>query len=122
MVGKLIENTQLDFDAVVVGSGISGGWAAKELTEKGLKVLVLERGRPLAHGSGYYAEHAPDWKFPYQGKKPRQLYAEEYKWGSMSGSLNEGNRRFWNNDKSNPYADDEGKPLSLIHISEPTRH
>lgn len=111
MADELIENTQLDFDAVVVGSGISGGWAAKELTEKGLKVLVLERGRPLAHGSGYYAEHAPDWKFPYQGKKPRQLYAEEYKWASKSGSLNEGNRRFWNNDKQNPYADDEGKPF-----------
>jgi glucoside 3-dehydrogenase (cytochrome c) catalytic subunit len=111
MVASVIEAQQLDFDAIVVGSGISGGWAAKELTEKGLKVLVLERGRPLEHGSGYYAEHAPDWKFPYQGKKPRQLYEEEYKWGSKSGSLNEGNRRFWNNDKENPYADDEGKPF-----------
>ena len=43
-----------DFDAIVVGSGISGGWAAKELTEKGLKVLVLERGKNLRHGIDYF--------------------------------------------------------------------
>ena len=41
------------FDAIVVGSGISGGWAAKELTEKGLKVLVLERGKDIQHGRDY---------------------------------------------------------------------
>ena len=46
----MIESKQYDFDAIVVGSGISGGWASKELTEKGLKVLVLERGKPLAPG------------------------------------------------------------------------
>ncbi len=111
MKNSVIETRNLDFDAIVVGSGISGGWAAKELTEKGLKVLVLERGKPLQHGSGYLGEHAPDWKLPYQGKRPRELYAEEYKWASRSGSLNEANRQFWNNDKDNPYADDEGKPF-----------
>ena len=63
--------TQYDFDAIVVGSGITGGWAAKELTEKGLKVLVLERGRELRHGADYTGEHAPDWKLPFQGKPPR---------------------------------------------------
>ncbi|MBT5006069.1 MAG: GMC family oxidoreductase, partial [Halieaceae bacterium] len=111
MKKSIIESTNFDFDAVVVGSGISGGWAAKELTEKGLKVLVLERGKPLQHGSGYLGEHAPDWKLPYQGKRPRDLYAQEYKWSSKSGSMNEANRQFWNNDKDNPYADDEGKPF-----------
>ena len=68
----MIERKQYDFDAIVVGSGISGGWAAKELTEKGLKVLVLERGKPLAAGTGYLGEHAPNWKLPYQGKRPRR--------------------------------------------------
>jgi len=65
----------------------------------------------LQHGSGYLGEHAPDWKLPYQGKRPRDLYAQEYKWSSKSGSMNEANRQFWNNDKDNPYADDEGKPF-----------
>ncbi len=66
-MSEVIGATHYDFDAIVVGSGISGGWAAKELTEKGLKVLMLERGKPLEHGSGYVTEHAPDWKLPFQG-------------------------------------------------------
>ncbi len=100
-----------DFDAIVVGSGISGGWAAKELTEKGLKVLVLDRGRQLRHGSGYYGEHAPDWKLPYQGKPDRERYARDYKWGSKTNAFDEASLRFWNNDRKNPYAEDEGKPF-----------
>jgi len=108
----MIETKQYDFDAIVVGSGVSGGWAAKELTEKGLKVLVLERGKEMPHGRGYVGEHAPAWKTPYQGKKPRELYAEEYPVQSrVSHSFNETSRHFWNNDKENPYAQDEGKPF-----------
>lgn len=108
----MIESKQYDFDAIVVGSGISGGLAAKELTEKGLKVLVLERGKPLEAGTGYLGEHAPSWKIPYQGKKPRELYEEEYPVQSkVWHSFNEASRQFWNNDKENPYAMDEGKPF-----------
>jgi choline dehydrogenase-like flavoprotein len=107
-----LETRNYDFDAIVVGSGISGGWAAKELTEKGLKVLVLERGKPLRAGSGYLGEHAPPWKIPYQGKRPRQLYDEEYfVQRKVWHSFNETSRHFWNNDKENPYARDEGKPF-----------
>lgn len=102
----------VDFDAIVVGSGISGGWAAKELTEKGLKVLVLERGKPLQAGVGYLGEHAPNWKIPYQGKRPRELYEQEYPVQSrVDHSFRETSRHFWNNDKENPYARDEGKPF-----------
>jgi choline dehydrogenase-like flavoprotein len=107
----MIEAKQYDFDAIVVGSGISGGWAAKELTEKGLKVLVLERGKPLEAGSGYLGEHAPNWKLPYQGKRPRKLYDEEYPVQRQVYAFSEANRQFWNNDKQNPYAMDEGKPF-----------
>lgn len=106
----MIDVKQYDFDAIVVGSGVSGGWAAKELTEKGLKVLVLERGKEMPHGSGYVGEHAPSWKVPYQGKKPRELYEQEYPVQSrVTHSFNETSRHFWNNDKDNPYAMDEGK-------------
>lgn len=108
----MIESKQYDFDAIVVGSGISGGLAAKELTEKGLKVLVLERGKPLEAGTGYLGEHAPTWKLPYQGKRPRELYEEEYPVQSkVWHSFNEASRQFWNNDKENPYAMYEGKPF-----------
>ena len=49
------------YDAIVVGSGVSGGWAAKELCEKGMKTLVLERGRPLEHRKDYITEHKARW-------------------------------------------------------------
>jgi choline dehydrogenase-like flavoprotein len=101
-----------EFDAIVIGSGISGGWAAKELCEKGLKVLVLERGRDLQHGTGYLGEHAPSWKLPYQGKADRDLFQSEYEVQSKSHAFSETNRQFWNNDKKSPYSLDEGKPFN----------
>lgn len=66
----MIQTATYEFDAIVVGSGITGGWAEKELTEKGLKVLVLERGRDIRHGADYFGEHAPDWKLPYTEERP----------------------------------------------------
>ncbi|GAB3718300.1 GMC family oxidoreductase [Spirosoma flavus] len=56
------------FDAIVVGSGVSGGWAAKELTEKGLRVLMLERGRDLQHITGYTTTMKAPWEFPHRGR------------------------------------------------------
>jgi choline dehydrogenase-like flavoprotein len=110
----MFEAGHYDFDAIVVGSGISGGWAAKELAEKGLRVLVLERGRELEHGRDYLGEHAPDWKLPFQGKRPRELYHEEYPVQSTVYSFSEANRPFWNNDRQNPYVQDEDKPFTWV--------
>ena len=53
---------QNEFDAIVVGSGMSGGWAAKELTERGLKVLLLERGRDVKHREDYVGEGKANWE------------------------------------------------------------
>ena len=85
----------VEFDAIVVGSGISGGWAAKELTEKGLKVLLLERGAPLQHGKDYTGEHVPPWKVPFRGKPLRELYKQDYRVQSTSYSFGEATRDFW---------------------------
>ena len=73
------------FDAIVVGSGISGGWVAKELTEKGLKVLVLERGRNMEHGADYLDGLMP-WELPNGGKVPEDEIARDYD-SLFSGSL-----------------------------------
>src|SRR5690349_1829257 len=59
---------QNSFDAIVVGSGISGGWAAKELTEKGLKVLMLERGRDFEHVKDYKSAGKNLWEFEHRGR------------------------------------------------------
>ena len=103
-----------DFDAIVVGSGISGGWAAKELTEKGLKTLVLERGRPLAHGSGYVGEHKPIWDLPYRSLPLRELYAREHAVQRTSYAFDETTRHFWNNDRENPYSQDDGHAFNWM--------
>ena len=63
---------QNTYDAIVIGSGISGGWAAKELTEKGLKVLMLERGRNYEHIKDYTSATKDPWEFPHRGKAPLQ--------------------------------------------------
>ena len=107
-------NDAATFDAIVVGSGISGGWAAKELTERGLKVLVLERGRELEHSVGYLGEHAPDWKLPYQGKPLRELYEEEYPVQRDCYAFGETTRHFFNNDRDNPYVSHPDKPFRWV--------
>ena len=62
------------YDAIVVGSGISGGWAAKELTERGLTVLLLERGRMVEHRKDYTTEFKAPWEMPFRGfNNPKML-------------------------------------------------
>ena len=58
----------MHYDAIVVGSGISGGWAAKELTEKGLRVLMLERGRNIEHIKDYTNTNKDPWEFQHRGR------------------------------------------------------
>ena len=63
------------YDAIVIGSGMTGGWAAKELTEKGLRTLVLEAGRPIVPEKDY-VEHVPTWDMPFRGMRDRRKLAE----------------------------------------------
>ncbi len=96
------------FDAIVIGSGVTGGWAAKELTEKGLKVLMLDRGRMVEHINDYVGEHKKPWEVPYRNKPLRDLYADEYEVQSKQYAFDETTRHFYNNDKQNPYANTDG--------------
>ena len=66
------------FDAIIVGSGITGGWAAKELTEKGLKTLMVERGRPVEHRADYVSEGVQTWKLPFRNAMNHQLVEDQY--------------------------------------------
>ena len=104
----------LQFDAIVVGSGISGGWAAKELTERGLKVLVLERGKNVRHGADYRGEHAGTWKLPYYGLPDREKMAREYPIQRGSFACNEATLHYWNNDAKNPYSKVADKPFNWM--------
>lgn len=89
------------YDAIVVGSGISGGWAAKELCEKGLKVLLLERGRPLEHPN-YPTTHFDPWDLPYRSQLSQDDKLKHFV-QIRHYSINEGNKHFYIDDRENKY-------------------
>ncbi|HEY1021932.1 MAG TPA: GMC family oxidoreductase, partial [Flavisolibacter sp.] len=97
----MAENT---YDAIVVGSGISGGWAAKELTEKGLKVLMLERGEDIPHGPGYEKANRELWEMPHRGGRTQEMI-NNYPVLKRDYPLNERNLHYWASDKDNPYTE-----------------
>lgn len=101
-----------EFDAIVVGSGISGGWAAKELTERGLKVLLIERGRMIEHQSGYENETKAPWEMPLRGFGDPQLWAEQY--AVQKGTMDEWTQPHFVNDADNPYQTSDGDPFKWI--------
>lgn len=102
------ENT---FDAIVVGTGISGGWAAKELTEKGLKTLVLERGRGVKHVVDYPTMTKDPWDFPNAGRlTPEDL--KKIPVQSRTNWIGQDTKHWWVNDLENPYT--EVKPFDWI--------
>src|SRR6266851_3356306 len=101
------------YDAIVVGSGITGGWAAKELTEKGLETLVLEAGRPIEPNKDY-VEHVPIWQKKFRDLGDRNRFNREQPIQQKCGALDELNSKFFVNDKQNPYTTDESKPFMWI--------
>ena len=110
---SLLVNNKADakntYDAIVIGSGISGGWAAKELTEKGLRVLMLERGRPLDHITGYKTASLNPWDFPHRGRATLKQKQEDpvisRPWGMYGTAAQEAIMDYWVNEKDSPYVE-----------------
>ncbi len=101
------------FDAIVIGSGVSGGFAAKELTEKGLRVLMLDRGRMVEHGEGYPYDGKPAFEIPARNIMPKPLVESDY-FIAKHGYVAPSNQGFYNDDRLNPYAFDEGEKFYWI--------
>lgn len=93
-----------EYDAIVIGSGISGGWAAKELTQKGLKVLMLERGRDIKHVKDYVNATKEVWEFPHRGGRTQKMI-EEYPVLKRDYPLNETVLDYWVKDSECPYTE-----------------
>lgn len=105
------------FDAVVVGSGITGGWAAKELTERGLKVLVVERGSKVEHGVDYPTENAAPWDMAYRGFGAAAFAGDPVlgrKGGLINGLVNEYNGHFFTRFADAPYQTADGRPFEWV--------
>ena len=96
-------NTSELYDAIVVGSGISGGWAAKELCENGMKTLVLERGRMIEHIKDYHTMNMDPWDFEFKGNLSSEEEAKQHKQSRSGYTTNEAHRHFFVNDLEHPY-------------------
>ncbi|MBN8785943.1 MAG: GMC family oxidoreductase [Terrimonas sp.] len=99
------------FDAIVIGSGISGGWAAKELCEHGLKTLVLERGRDIKHIKDYPTATKNPWDFTYRGRVT-EAYLKENPLISKAAGFGDDTKHFFIKDKDHPYIQE--KPFDWI--------
>src|SRR5476649_2530848 len=103
-----------EFDAIVIGSGISGGWAAKELCEKGMKVLMLERGRMVEHRKDYITEVKGPWQLPYRGSLPPAEVERDYIMAKWGGANLTAQTHFYNNDRLNPIDFENSKPFRWV--------
>lgn len=100
-MSKIYENHT--YDAIVVGTGISGGWAAKELCEKGFKTLVLERGRMVKHVEDYPTMNADPWDFKFKGQVPREEVKRQEKQARTGYTINEASKHWFVDDIKHPY-------------------
>jgi glucoside 3-dehydrogenase (cytochrome c) catalytic subunit len=106
-------NQETAYDAIVIGSGMTGGWAAKELSEKGLKTLVLEAGRPIVPEQDY-VEHVPPWEMKFRGMRDRRWQREDQPIQSLCYACDEWSAKFFVSDKEHPYSTETGKPFWWI--------
>src|ERR1700758_1399201 len=92
------------YDAIVIGSGISGGWAAKELTEKGLKTIMLERGMDIVHVKDYTEANKEAWDYPHHGERTQEMI-KNCPALKRDYPLNERNLNWWASDQESPYTE-----------------
>jgi len=92
------------YEAIVIGSGISGGWAAKELTEKGLKTIMLERGKNIEHIKDYVNATKGPWEFAHRGGRTQEMI-KDYPVLRRDYPLNEMNLDWWVDEKESPYTE-----------------
>tara|TARA_R110000772_G_scaffold28437_12_gene71692 strand:- start:5393 stop:7108 length:1716 start_codon:yes stop_codon:yes gene_type:complete len=109
-----IKDTDQVYDAIVVGSGLSGGWAAKEFCERGLKTLMIERGRVVEHRKDYIGEGVPPWDMPMRGKVDNILLEQRYRIQKQCYAFNDATKHFFGNDRDLPYTTKPGTTFSWI--------
>ena len=109
-----INESREEFDVVVVGSGITGGWAAKEFTQRGFKVLMIERGRVVEHRKDYPTENKPVWTYENRTKVNNLLVEQQYKVQSKSYAFSDATKHFFGNDRDLPYSTEPGTDFQWI--------
>jgi choline dehydrogenase-like flavoprotein len=103
----------MDFDVIVVGSGITGGWVAKESCERGVKTLLLERGRNVEHGADY-TDFATPWQVPNRGRVPEDEKAQHYAIQGTNYAFGSATRQWYVRDSEHPYSTPPDRPFMWI--------
>ncbi len=103
-----------EFDVIVVGSGISGGWAAKEFCEKGFKTLVVERGRDIIHGEDYIGEGLAPWEMKFRDDVDRKLADERYPIQKRCYAFKDSTKHFFADDIDHPYSKEAGTNFEWV--------
>ncbi|WDE03621.1 GMC family oxidoreductase [Thalassomonas viridans] len=106
------------YDAIVIGSGVSGGWAAKELCERGHKTLMIERGRVVEHGKDYQGENKAPWEYKHRTRVENLLVEAQYKIQQQCYAFNDRTKHFFGNDKDLPYSTKPGTEFSWIRANQ----
>lgn len=106
------------FDAIVVGSGITGGWAAKEFCEKGFKTLMIERGRVVEHRKDYPHEGKGPWQYENRTKVDNLLVEQQYSVQKDCYAFHDGTKQFFGNDRDLPYSTEEGTDFKWIRANQ----
>ena len=108
----MVETPQ--FDVIVVGSGMSGGWAAKEFCEKGMKTLILERGKDTQAGVDYTGENMAPWELEFRDQIDPKLRKSDYPVQETCYAFRETTRHFFVSDKEHPYSVEDGSTFAWI--------
>jgi choline dehydrogenase-like flavoprotein len=106
------------YDAIVIGSGISGGWAAKEFCELGYKTLMIERGRVVEHRKDYIGENKAPWQQKNRSKVDNLLVEEQYKIQKQCYAFGDSTKHFFGNDRDLPYTTKKGTEFSWIRANQ----
>jgi len=114
MTKETSKSMAADFDVIVIGSGMSGGWVAKEMCERGYKTAVLDRGAPLEHGAGYENESKGPWEMPGRGRVNREEAARDYQINSKCYAFNEFTQKHFLKDSDHPYKVSPDKQFDWI--------
>lgn len=113
-----INDSKEEYDALVIGSGVSGGWAAKEFCQRGLKTLMVERGRVVEHRKDYPTEGKGPWQYANRTKVDNLLVEEKYKIQQQCYAFHDGTKHFFGNDKDLPYSTEKGTNFSWIRANQ----
>ncbi|MFA0810680.1 GMC oxidoreductase [Microbulbifer epialgicus] len=109
-----VEKESEVFNAIVIGSGITGGWAAKEITERGLRTLLVDRGRMVQHRKDYITENKGPWEFALRTRVPRDQAERDYPVQRLSYAFDDTTKHFFSKDSELPYTTTAGTDFTWI--------